>query len=249
MRLNGNFLEVYDSIDELPYWRFQEYNRAAMLDAEIGSDITAIDRHINQARRYNAAGDVENTEKTLLNLRQALAFAGAGTSPESRAFVALIARINGEVVDSLTDNQVERIMATLSRKGLTVGKLRGILEQVKKKLDAQMETFFPGIADSSQTKEYYTALKQRTELILEGLAGKDTRQAVEKVETLLLKIAPPQNYAAEEVEMIRAYERSCAIVGQHIGRNPKRLTVLEYFETLETLKTDKKKYELNGQPH
>lgn len=142
MRLNGNFLEVYDSIDELPYWRFQEYNRAAMLDAEIGSDITAIDRHINQARRYNAAGDVENTEKTLLNLRQALAFAGAGTSPESRAFVALIARINGEVVDSLTDNQVERIMATLSRKGLTVGKLRGILEQVKKNWMLKWKPFF-----------------------------------------------------------------------------------------------------------
>ena len=56
MRLNGHYLELYDSIDELPFARFQEYNRAVLIDSGLGSDFAAIDRHITQARRYNAAG-------------------------------------------------------------------------------------------------------------------------------------------------------------------------------------------------
>jgi len=144
IRLNGHYLELYDSIDELPFWRFQEYNRAVMIDAGIGSDMEAIDRHISQARRYNATGDKENAEKALLNLRQALAFVHAGQSPESRAFVALIRRMDGNEVNDLSQENAERIIRQLSRRGLTVGKVRAAMAHVKKKWAKNWKRFFQG---------------------------------------------------------------------------------------------------------
>ena len=108
------------------------------------------------------------------------------------------------------------------------------------------------MADSSQTKEYYTSLKQSTVLVLEGIAGKDTAKEVEKVENWLLKLLPPQNYAGSkgaEVEMIKAYERACAVMRQHQSKDPKAMTVLEFYETLESFKdAGKKQMQLNGQP-
>lgn len=102
-------------------------------------------------------------------------------------------------------------------------------------------------------KEYYTAMKQRTVLILEQIAGKDTAAQIEKVEAFLLGLIPPQNYSGPtgaEVELVRAYERACAVMSQHISRNPKRMTVLEFYETLEALKGhNKKQYEPNGKPY
>jgi len=84
-------------------------------------------------------------------------------------------------------------------------------------------------------------------LVLEQIAGKDTAGELEKLENYLLNLIPPQNYAGAkgaEVELIKAYERACAVMSQHIGRNPKRMTVLEFYETLEALKAPNKKQQI-----
>lgn len=132
MRLNGHYLELYDSIDELPFARFQEYNRAVLIDSGLGSDFAAIDRHITQARRYNAAGEKQHAEQALLNMREAVNMVLEKVSPESRAFVCLIRRMNGNEVTDLSDDNVTAIIRDLSRAGLTVGKLRGAMERIKK---------------------------------------------------------------------------------------------------------------------
>ena len=132
VRLNGHYLEMYDSIDELPFPRFQEYNRALLIDSGLGSDIQAIDRHINQARQYNANKDTANTEQALQNMRQAIFNVLEKSSPEGQAFVALIRRMNGNAVDDLSPEACRAILDELGRKGLTIGKLRGILAQIKK---------------------------------------------------------------------------------------------------------------------
>ena len=142
IKLNGHYLEMYDSIDELPFSRFQEYNLAVMIDSGLGSDIAAIDRHIDLARKYSAAGDKASTEQALLNMRQAIAFVLSGASPEARAFVVLIHRMNGNELTDLSESNVKRVIAELSRRGLTAGKLRGFLAHVKKNWTLNWKRFF-----------------------------------------------------------------------------------------------------------
>ena len=139
--INGNHLEMYDSIDELPFSRFQEFNRALLIDTGLGSDFAAFDRHIEMARRYNADGKQQQVEQALLNLRQSLSFAMEKISPESQAFVCLIHRMNGREIDNFSPDNITRVIKELSRKGLTVAKIRGILETIKKKLTPSWMSF------------------------------------------------------------------------------------------------------------
>lgn len=141
VNLNGHHLEMYDSIDELPFSRFQEFNRALLIDTGLGSDFAAFDRHIEQARRYNATGKPEQVEQALLNLRQSIFFAMDRIGPESQAFVVLIHRMNGREIDNLSQDNIRRVIDNLSRKGMTVAKIRGILERIKKKLMRSWRTF------------------------------------------------------------------------------------------------------------
>lgn len=94
-------------------------------------------------------------------------------------------------------------------------------------------------------------MKQRTVLVIEQMLGKDTTAEIEKIEQFLMSLIPPQNYSGAtgaEVELVRAYERACAVMSQHVSQNPKKMTVMEFYETLETLKGNRKKLQLNGQP-
>lgn len=151
-RLNGHYLELYDSIDEMPFARFQEYNRAVLIDSGLGADIAAIDRHINQARRYADNGDTEQVEQALLNMRQAIAFVLDKTTPEGQAFVALICRMNGNKVTDISPEACEKILAELSRAGLTVGKVRAALAHVKKNWTQNWKRFFLGFSTTRKQK-------------------------------------------------------------------------------------------------
>lgn len=141
VNINGHYLEMYDSIDELPFSRFQEFNRALLIDSGLGSDFASIDRHIEQARRYNGQGKADMVDQALLNLRQSISFAMEKISPESQAFVCLIHRMNGKEVDNLSPDNIRRIIEALSRKGLTVDKIRGLLDSIKKKLTKSWKCF------------------------------------------------------------------------------------------------------------
>lgn len=140
---NGNVLELYDSIDEMPVTRFHEYNRALLIDAGIGADAGAIDRHIATLARYIGKGDKTNADKTLGNLRQALHFAAGTVNPESHAFVALIRTINGRPLEDLGDEKLKQTIVLLSKKGLTLGKVRGFLSYVKKNWTWNWTPFSP----------------------------------------------------------------------------------------------------------
>ena len=52
IKFNGHFLEMYDSIEELPIGQFQEYNRYILIDAGIGSNLDDSTSHIMTAARY-----------------------------------------------------------------------------------------------------------------------------------------------------------------------------------------------------
>lgn len=141
IQLNGYLVELYDSLDELPIIRFNEYNRYVMIDSGIGSDMEAANTHINTAIRHIAKGDKENAYQVLNNLRNNLHFVVEGTSPKMNAFVCLIKSINGREVTDLSDYNIQKILKKLNNKGLTIGMVEGFLEAVKKKLMRSLKSF------------------------------------------------------------------------------------------------------------
>lgn len=92
-------------------------------------------------------------------------------------------------------------------------------------------------------KEYCAQLKRRTLLVLERMAGRDTRDDVAKIDDYILSLVQPQRYDGAqgmEVRFIKAFEEACTVLGQYISRNPKEMTVLEYLNALEVIRTQNK---------
>ena len=131
VRLGKHLVHLYTSIDELPMERFHRYNKMLLIDAGIGSDITAFDAHIEKVVRYVRNGDVDDAAKELENMRQNVYLIQTEQSPANLSFAVLVSAIDGKACEDLTDEGLERVRALLSdamRK-----ETNGILSEVKKK--------------------------------------------------------------------------------------------------------------------
>lgn len=70
-----------------------------------------------------------------------------------------------------------------------------------------------------------------------------------------MEIVKPKTYGGPggvEVKMVNAYEDSCVILSQHLSRDPKQMTVLEYRRAIRTLERQvqaQKEKRRNGKPH
>lgn len=133
MNINGNRLDMYDSITELPVLNFHEFNRNLIIDAGIGSDMEAIDAKLARLSRLIQSDKKEAALTDIMNIRTGLYMILNGISPKMRAFIAMIKTLNGEAVTNYSEENVQRITKELHRKGLTIGKVKGFLSMAKKK--------------------------------------------------------------------------------------------------------------------
>jgi hypothetical protein len=115
-----------------------------------------------------------------------------------------------------------------------------------------MSAFFPEDSDNAKEKEFYTSLNKRTILTLKSIAEKAKdkyKEKIAEIDDFLMGMARPQKfYGAEssEVLFIKNFEKSCVILSQHVSRDPKKMTVLEYMETSAILKKQLKQKEKNA---
>jgi len=130
-KVNGHTLKLYDSIEELPVVNFQRFNRYALIDAQIGSDLEDVDVKLTRIAKFIGAGDKANAAEELNNLRQNIYFVQQDISPRQSAFVSFIAEIDGEKVTDLSDDNVKAIYAQLNE--TPVGWLTRMYERLKKK--------------------------------------------------------------------------------------------------------------------
>lgn len=129
---NGNRLELYDSIEEMPITRFMGFNRSIMIDSGIGSDFQAFSAKVQTILGFIANEQLEKASAELNNMQALFHMMISKTNPGFCSFAWLIKMINGELVTDMTDEKAGEIIHTLGKKGLTVGKIRGVIHDVKK---------------------------------------------------------------------------------------------------------------------
>ena len=103
-----------------------------------------------------------------------------------------------------------------------------------------MELYFPAQKESGKVKQQYLKLKQRAILMLEHLIGKDVEQGrIDALDGQLLSSAAPQQFWGPngvEAKTVVSFEDVCIAMQQHVTKDPKGMTVLEFFRTLEAVK-------------
>ena len=235
VRIGGHELKVYDGIEDMPVRRFHRFSKCLMMDAGIGSDLTAVDAHISRAAAWFRSGDGEKAAKELENLRLSVHLVQEGTNLRGMAFACLVAEVDGHKTDSLDDGALADLIDRLP--DLTQRELSEIIGESKKKIDAELRLYFPGEFGDSSSKEWCELVIRRMQAqMLEmetGLEGK-----VEEMDTRMLTFTQPRSFSGsngEEVAFDRKFEDMCLLISEELHADPKAMTVMEYYNAYEYL--------------
>lgn len=230
-------LELYDSIDEMPIINFQKFNKYLLIDSGIGSDVEDIDRHILKIAKLIKA-DPTKAMQELQNMRQNIYMVASEISPKHLAFTALIHSIDGKRVFDYSDENLKSILSGLQQVKRTW--LIDLVLELKKKVNSELEAYFPNEFIDVKEKEAYDKLKHRTLLVLEGIKnGTDNSQDIEAIDLSLLSLHKPKSFIGSdsaEVKYDKQFETTCLAIAQETGLDAKTMTVLQFYSSVEHLK-------------
>lgn len=111
-KLGTHTLEVFDSISELSVERFHQFNKLALIDSGVGSDLASADVHLGRIGAYINQGQRENAIQEIKNLRQNIALVISGVSPKLMSFAALVNSVDGKQY-GCTDGDLEELCEVL----------------------------------------------------------------------------------------------------------------------------------------
>ena len=238
VKIGKHTVEMYDAIEELPIVRFHKYQKLLMVDAGIGSDLTAFDQRIEKTRRFLIEGKTDEAQKELQNMRQMVWFIQNELNPKHRAFAVLVAKLDGNECKDISDDSLNKITEALN--DVPEKELTAQLEAVKKKIDTELRLYFPGLFADSQVKEYYDLLKKRTIAILAnivaGVKHPEATTEVEKLTTELITYSNPKTFAgadSEEIRFDRQFENLCLVLSEQLHVKPKEYSVLEFYNAFD----------------
>lgn len=244
LKIGKHSLKIYDSIEELPVVRHHKFNKLMLVDAHIGSDISDFDAHLERVFRYLETKKIDLAKKELMSLRQNVFFIQSEVSPKNMAFAALIHSLDGIENNDLSDDSLKTLIAKIS--DAPAGELDTTIAESKKKLDDELRVYFPQLFDSASTKEYYDKLKGRTLLLIkkltEGISGEEEK-ILESLTTDLVLFSGPQSFSGSdnlEIQQDKQFENACLVISQNTHTDPKKFTVLEYYNALLFIKEQTK---------
>lgn len=237
----GVSLKVYDSIDELSILRFHKYNKFLLVDVGLGDNMNDVDTHIVKAMRM-VKNDPDAALQELQNLRQNIYLINSELSAKNYAFCCLVSEVNGNPFTDFGDDSIKGLLKILE--DAKQSELTAQLEAVKKKIDEEIELYFPLMSNDLDSREYYSKIKKRALLQLDSIIeGKDTSGEIDDIENeLILSNKPKKFYSSESVEIQydKNFEEMCIVLTKHLNRDAKTLSVLSYYQSVEYLKKQNK---------
>lgn len=130
----GKFeLELFDSIDKLPFERFNAFNKYVMLDSELGATVQDFDKVTVRVYEFISKEMYEEAKNELLNLRIVVNNILTGNSSKGLSFASLISKVNGKPLDDYSEEKLKALLSDLSKEGLDVKQVIEAAAEVKKK--------------------------------------------------------------------------------------------------------------------
>ena len=244
MTLGTHKVVMYDSIEELPIVRFQKYNKMLLLDAGLGSDVSALDGHLARVSEYIKANDLANASAEIDNLRQTLFNVQNGQTPHFLSLIPLMAEIDGEPLTDISDENLQAVYERL--KDVTFGQYEQTATEVKKKIEAELKAYFNQGGESAASKEYYELMRRRALLMCDEIAdGRDRSEEIRAIESQMVRSDKPRDFQGQrnaEVLYDKNFVGCCIAIAQNLNMDAKKMTVLEYYRAIEDLEEQQKQY-------
>lgn len=139
VKINRHKVQMYDSIEEMPIWRYHKFTQMMVMSSGIGSSMSDIENKLRDILTY-IHSDQSKAQKEVENLYQCFVLINKGVNLPSRAMASLVYSIDGEVCEDMTSEGLERTAEKL--KDIKQGDMIAILQRVKKKLTKNYSRIF-----------------------------------------------------------------------------------------------------------
>lgn len=236
--VNKKVVKIYDSIDEMPIVNFQKYNKYLLIDSGIGSDADDIDAHIMRIAKFIKANNNKKAMQELQNMRQNMYMVNNEISPKYLAFAALIQSVDGKEISDLSDDSLKNTLNDI--KVIKHSTIVDFLVWLKKKVATELETYFPGDFTSAKEKDAYDKLRQRTLFVLDSIINdNDNSEKIEELDRSLINMSSPKMFIGSEsveIKYDKQFESMCLLIAQKVGLDAKKMTVLQFYNAIDTIK-------------
>lgn len=240
IKIGKREVEIFDSIEDLPMIRFHKYNKMLLIDGGIGSDLSDFDGHIEKAMAYVKSKTPELANIELENLRQNIYFIQSELSPKHMAFAVLVKSIDGVDKNDLSPEGLQKVLDFFAN--IPQIEMAAHSDAVKKKIDEELQLYYPQLFDDSTVKEYYDDLRKRTLLILDSIINGENEEnqiEIENITIALITYNKPNVFSGTknaEIEHNKNFENMCLMISQNLHLDPKKFTVLEFYSSFERVK-------------
>jgi hypothetical protein len=237
LKLGKHKIEFYDSIDLMPFDRFNSFNKFIMLDAELGSDVIAFDQKISKIFEFLGKEMSKNATNELYNLRVVYHNIMEMNNNKGLAFACLIRSIDGEPLKNYSIENLRAVLEKLNSWGLKMLDVSEHSDNVKKKIEQELKLFFPKKFNNLSSKDISSNRKKLLISLCDEIIEDTKIQSVDKIQRYLLNLAKPKTFngsGSYEIEFDKAFEELCHSLSTFAsGRNIKKMTVKEVYVLIE----------------
>lgn len=104
----------------------------------------------------------------------------------------------------------------------------------------EVEAVFPDTIDRASIAEFYSNVKRKAEIqykqMVGGAVDAEAETAIEEYFYGLIKPSEIYGRTGRSIQYNKDFEAVCAVITQEISRDPKKMTVMEYMQIVESMK-------------
>ncbi len=126
-------IEFYSDVSELPFARFNSFNKYVMLDAELGSTVQDFDKTWVRINEFMDKDMLDDAKRELLNMRIVYHNIISENDVKGLAFASMIKKYKGKQIDDFSEEKLKELLQELSSKGLTIKDVADKNSDLKKK--------------------------------------------------------------------------------------------------------------------
>lgn len=196
IQLGTHTVTLHNSAKELPANRYSQHQKYCLLDIGVGSDSGSIERHFERLDKFIASAMVAEAAEERTNLHFNLFYQLQEVNFKGLAFACLVHEIDGVPLTDFSEENLQKVIDTLSEFGLSQTILENELDQVKKKLEGELKGYFPEYFSDDALVNLLAQLQQKNALQLQYLLTEENAilPRVTEIEKHLLSTAAPQNF-------------------------------------------------------
>ena len=243
IEIGKHTVEIYDSIDELPIKRFHKFNKYLLIDAGVGSDLNSISEKINRIVRFIDKEDKANAKIELDNLRQAMFLSVSELNAKHLAFMALVKSVDGKDIIDLSDAGLKKTQQIFEEQQTNF--IDRLIQSVKKKIDEELNLYFPSQFDSAPAKEFHDLLRSRVIYQLDSIInGVDRAHEIENADDHLITFSSPKIFSGKssaEISYDKQFEDMCIFLAHELSIDADKMSVLQFYNSFDYIKKQQKK--------